>query len=80
MNNLIGALLVLTGLIFSKSYGYKYFQEEIPNGDRIPHPCKPNYIWHGVGHKNSQGGGDRNQFGIDFDQNGKVRISTLCVW
>ena len=32
----------------------------------MPHPCKPNYIWRGVGHRNVLGGGDRNPFGLAF--------------
>ena len=51
---------------------YGYYQAEIPNGDHVPHPCKPNFIWHGVGHRNVQGGGDRNPFGEDFASEGHV--------
>ncbi|CAH1792669.1 unnamed protein product [Owenia fusiformis] len=58
--------------------GYKYFQDKVPNGDNIPHPCKPNYIWQGLGHKNAMGGGDRNPFGLAFEANGKVWNAALC--
>ncbi|KAK3096949.1 hypothetical protein FSP39_005060 [Pinctada imbricata] len=57
---------------------YKNFQEKIPNGESVPHPCKPNYVWQGVGHKNHLGGGDRNPFGIDFAQNGYRWTQELC--
>ena len=60
-------LLLLVG-------GFSFFQTRIPNGDRIPHPCWPNYLWHGVGHRNVAGGGARNPFGMDFDKAGKVGI------
>ncbi|CAH1796343.1 unnamed protein product [Owenia fusiformis] len=58
--------------------GFKYFQDKIPNGNKIPHPCKPNYVWQGVGHKNSMGGGERNAFGLAFAANGKVWDAKLC--
>ena len=51
---------------------YPMFKEELPNGDHVPHPCKPNFLWHGVGHLISQGGGPRNPFGEDFANNGNV--------
>ena len=38
----------------------------------MPHPCLANYIWHGVGHKNVKGGGERNPFGLDFAANSFV--------
>ena len=59
-------------LLLPACEGFKIYQDRIPNGNHIPHPCKPNYIWHGVGHQNSQGGGERNAFGKDFHANGKV--------
>lgn len=52
--------------------GYKMFQDRIPNGNAVPHPCKPNYVFHGVGHKNPKGGGERNPFGLAFYNAGKV--------
>ena len=51
---------------------YPMFKSELPNGDQVPHPCKPNFLWHGVGHLNSKGGGPRNSFGVDFANNGNV--------
>ena len=59
-------MVVALGLAFPN------FQSKLPNGDRIPHPCKENYLWRGLGHKNSEGGGPRNPFGRDFSQNGHV--------
>ena len=55
--------------------GYKDYQELVPNGSRVPHPCKDkfaNFIWHGLGHMNKDGAGMRNKFGDAFDKNGKV--------
>lgn len=46
--------------------GYREYTDRIPNGDHVPHPCKENYIWHGLGHLNSLGGGALNVFGVDF--------------
>ena len=51
---------------------FKTFQDRIPNGGSVPHPCKPNYLWYGVGHKNREGGGTINPFGTDFKENGYV--------
>ena len=62
--------LVLSSLVVVE--GYSHFRDLIPNGKNVPHPCRPNYTWKGVGHENQAGGGDRNPFGEDFDANGKV--------
>ncbi|XP_050408479.1 uncharacterized protein LOC130010327 [Patella vulgata] len=58
--------------------GYAGYQERIPNGGNVPHSCKPNYLWKGVGHLNQAGGGDRNQFGKDFAQAGHQWTVELC--
>jgi len=65
-------------LLVAPSLGYKIFQDRIPNGGQIPHPCKPNYMWGGVGHLNAGGGGVRNSFGEDFERNGKKWDRCLC--
>ncbi|XP_048748779.1 tyramine beta-hydroxylase-like [Ostrea edulis] len=66
-------------LLFTSSLGFKFLQTKIPNGDSVPHPCKPNYLWHGVGHRNELGGGSRNPFGEDFDAAGKIWTRELCM-
>ncbi|KAK3590299.1 hypothetical protein CHS0354_007713 [Potamilus streckersoni] len=58
--------------------GYQMFQGSIPNGEIVPHPCKANYIWRGVGHKNALGGGERNPFGLAFYTSGKQWTKALC--
>ena len=63
-------------MIIATVSGYKHFQDLIPNGKKVPHPCKPNYVWKGVGHENVAGGGVRNPFGRDFYTNGKVRMKS----
>ena len=65
-------------LLLHACAAFKTFQERIPNGDRVPNPCKPKYIWQGVGHQNPLGGGKRNQFGKDFGANGQVFIIEFC--
>ncbi|XP_050411447.1 dopamine beta-hydroxylase [Patella vulgata] len=56
--------IVIVNIVYTNAYaGY---QERIPNGDHVPHPCKPNFVWKGVGHLNMAGGGERNAFGQDF--------------
>ncbi|CAH1778940.1 unnamed protein product [Owenia fusiformis] len=59
--------------------GFQFYQGQIPNGDKVPHPCKENYIWNGVGHRNSEGGGNRNPFGEDFEANDKKWDNVLCT-
>ena len=51
---------------------YKNYQPLIPNGEKVPHPCKPNAVWEGVGHLREQGTGYRNPFGEDFQAAGLV--------
>ncbi|ESO91706.1 hypothetical protein LOTGIDRAFT_233457 [Lottia gigantea] len=70
--------LVIFVTLLTAICGYSYFQEKIPNGDFIPHPCKPNFVWKGVGHQNWAGGGPRNQFGKDFLAAGKKWTEELC--
>ncbi|XP_070190209.1 peptidyl-glycine alpha-amidating monooxygenase A-like [Littorina saxatilis] len=69
---------LLLVLCVSGVLSYGSFRLKIPNGDHVPHPCKPNFIWHGVGHKNAQGGGSRNPFGLDFASNGQNWTAALC--
>ncbi|XP_067932935.1 DBH-like monooxygenase protein 2 [Watersipora subatra] len=59
-------------------HGYKIFEDSIPNGASVPHPCKPNYMWEGVGHENVLGGGARNPFGIDFQAAERAWTEDLC--
>ncbi|CAG5115920.1 unnamed protein product, partial [Candidula unifasciata] len=40
-------------LLVSMCQSYSLYQEQIPNGNKVPHPCKKNYRWPGVGHNNS---------------------------
>lgn len=63
-------------LPFSSSY--KYYQNAIPNGDRIPHPCFRNESWPGVGHIADAGGGPQNAFGKDFAKAGHKWTQQLC--
>ena len=65
---LFAALITL----LSQVKTYPYFQFSIPNGDRVPHPCPSQFLWKGVGHYRSDGGGPRNAFGQDFYDNGLV--------
>ncbi|KAK3590359.1 hypothetical protein CHS0354_020680 [Potamilus streckersoni] len=57
---------------------YQIFQDLIPNGNIVPHPCKANYIWRGVGHLNPLGGGQRNPFGLAFHAAGNQWTTSLC--
>ncbi|XP_048245467.1 uncharacterized protein LOC124143521 [Haliotis rufescens] len=70
------ALTLLCGACHVTGFGS--YRTELPNGERVPHPCKPNYFWKGVGHGNEEGGGSRNQFGLDFAANGHQWTQALC--
>ncbi|CAH1788317.1 unnamed protein product, partial [Owenia fusiformis] len=74
----IASFCIIVTLSITHLEAYKFLQGKIPNGDNVPHPCKSNYIWQGVGHKNANGGGERNAFGLDFNANGKVWTEALC--
>ncbi|XP_046576553.1 DBH-like monooxygenase protein 1 [Haliotis rubra] len=51
--------------------GYAGYRDTIPNGYNLTHPCVTGELWPGVGHVNPAGGGERNQFGIDFANQGR---------
>ncbi|KAL3877125.1 hypothetical protein ACJMK2_034878 [Sinanodonta woodiana] len=73
LGNVACLLVLLEGI-----WGYQMFQESIPNGEIVPHPCKKPNIWRGVGHRRALGGGERNQFGLDFSTAGKQWTKALC--
>jgi len=72
------ASVAVLALLVCEISGYKSYQNQLPNGGNVPHPCKPNYIWQGVGHRNVQGGGDRNPFGAAFKAAGYTWSADLC--
>ncbi|XP_055862377.1 tyramine beta-hydroxylase-like [Biomphalaria glabrata] len=57
---------------------YRSFKSKIPNGDAVPHPCKANTLWEGVGHFIEGGTGPRNPFGVDFAAENFAWTITLC--
>ncbi|KAK6980011.1 Tyramine beta-hydroxylase, partial [Biomphalaria glabrata] len=57
-------------LFLNGCWSYSFFQDLIPNGHSVQHPCIPNTLWEGVGHTNRQGGGKTNAFGQDFADSG----------
>ncbi|KAK7475230.1 hypothetical protein BaRGS_00033534, partial [Batillaria attramentaria] len=65
-------------LLLPPVLGYRHFRNRIPNGNRVPHPCKPNALWEGVGHFQEVGAGHRNPFGEDFDAAGQTWTESLC--
>ncbi|XP_005109973.1 tyramine beta-hydroxylase, partial [Aplysia californica] len=70
-------ITTLTSLLLCVT-SYRHYQLKIPNGDAVPHPCKPNYIWKGVGHYQVAGTGVRNVFGEDFAAAGHEWTEELC--
>ncbi|XP_055862928.1 dopamine beta-hydroxylase-like isoform X2 [Biomphalaria glabrata] len=71
--------LVLTLLLSCDVSGYFTFRDKIPNGHMVPHPCKPNTIWQGVGHFIDAGGKNRNPFGLDFAAERNRWSRSLCL-
>ena len=71
-------LLFLSALI-SLCVSYESYQNKIPNGRSVPHPCKPNYIWYGVGHQKVLGSGSRNPFGEAFAMANHVRNKLIFL-
>ncbi|GFN79665.1 N-acetylated-alpha-linked acidic dipeptidase-like protein [Plakobranchus ocellatus] len=69
---------VVFALLAHQGLAYQTFQNQIPNGNNVPHPCLANYMWPGVGHENRLGGGVRNPFGQDFARMGYRWSSQLC--
>ncbi|XP_059175933.1 tyramine beta-hydroxylase-like [Physella acuta] len=65
-------------LCLGYSEAHQYYQDRIPNGHHVPHPCIPTYGWPGVGHQNQDGGGARNRFGEDFATAGHKWTQELC--
>ncbi|XP_071155959.1 tyramine beta-hydroxylase-like [Mytilus edulis] len=57
---------------------YRAYQNLIPNGDKVPHPCNKRQTWEGVGHRQNEGGDEQNPFGIDFQQFGEWN-KKLCL-
>jgi len=70
----IAVLLSWTALVS----GYQPFQQKIPNGNAVPHPCNTGTLWPGVGHEAPGGAGARNPFGLDFMANNKTWTAALC--
>ncbi|RUS91460.1 hypothetical protein EGW08_000784 [Elysia chlorotica] len=70
--------LFLVALAIGSSQAYMTFQNQIPNGNQVPHPCKANFMWPGVGHENRLGGGVNNQFGLDFKDAGYWWNEDIC--
>ncbi|XP_041370971.1 uncharacterized protein LOC121384577 [Gigantopelta aegis] len=73
----MGVLAVFVALL-ACSHAYRDFQLQLPNGDNVPHPCKKNFVWKGLGHLNALGGGSLNPFGEDFKRASKKWTTALC--
>ena len=71
------SFLMVEIILLGTAVAFRDYQDHIPNGDRVPDPCHPNKLWQGVGHKLLSGGGDRNPFGKDFKEAGKVSCVTF---
>jgi len=69
-------LLLQLGVLTVAVIAYPNFQEEVPNGNSVK-DCDGVMIG-GFGHVKQSGGGDRNQFGLDFAEAGKKWTGALC--
>ena len=75
---MFGFKYLILFVCFVQANAFSSYQDKIPNGNKIPHPCKQNTVWHGVGHLNQFGGGKRNPFGLDFKTAGFKWTKALC--
>ncbi|XP_069137097.1 dopamine beta-hydroxylase-like [Argopecten irradians] len=73
----MGPPLFLLLSILDITYGFRGFQDRIPNGNNVLNPCDRS-VWSGVGHQNKDGGGHRNPFGLAFARNGLRWTQALC--
>ena len=73
-----GFKTLLLVLALDQVHGYAFYRKKIPNGMNVPHPCKKNSLWDGVGHLSQTGGGKRNPFGQDFKDQGFKWTTELC--
>ncbi|XP_061195555.1 tyramine beta-hydroxylase-like [Saccostrea echinata] len=71
-------LVTVLTLVIGPVLGYPEYVKEIPNGDKVPDPCRKDKLWKGVGHINTKGGGQRNPFGKIFAENGKTWAGIVC--
>ena len=70
----------------ASTLAYRMFQNNIPSGDRVRHPCynddddddELNEQWQGVGHTSSFGGTSLNVFGRQFAAEGYMWTKALC--
>ncbi|CAL1540800.1 unnamed protein product [Lymnaea stagnalis] len=76
--NMFVFISLLVAATLSLTTAYPSYQDEIPNGNNVNHPCLPNYRWPGVGHENRNGGGTRNVFGSAFSTAGHKWTKSLC--
>ena len=69
-------LFVLSFLIlWLGCQAYENFQQRIPYGDAVPHPCYPGCYWAAVGHQDEMGTGEAKKydtFGEHFKSVGLV--------
>ncbi|XP_055898224.1 dopamine beta-hydroxylase-like [Biomphalaria glabrata] len=72
-------LYLILNLFLNGCWSYSFFQDLIPNGHSVQHPCIPNTLFEGVGHTNRQGGGKTNAFGQDFADSGHQWTKALCL-
>ncbi|XP_071090291.1 temptin-like [Haliotis cracherodii] len=56
------------------------YQNQIPNGKLVPHPCNSDLIWNAVGHNDANTGGAQNlnPFGMDFQAASHTWTVALC--
>jgi len=65
-------------LAITGAAGLRQYADKIPNGATVPNPGPQGGVWAGVGHLNAGGGGENNQFGLDFAANGHEWTTQLC--
>ena len=70
------ALLLLSLALCALVNAYPSYNDQLPNGNHVIHPCQPNSTWPGVGYLKVMGSGPRNVFGKDFSDAGNVSLKS----
>ena len=70
------ALLLLSLALCALVNAYPSYNDQLPNGHHVIHPCHPNSTWPGVGYLKVMGSGPRNVFGKDFSDAGSVSLKS----
>ncbi|KAH3861872.1 hypothetical protein DPMN_024825 [Dreissena polymorpha] len=61
----LSAIFLFVLSCIGATYGYSSLRRQIPNGYKVPHPCRPGTTWDAVGHMAPEYDPTKNAFGKD---------------